>query len=137
MSLVAFRSVREHVARNPVAQAIEQQRMVKAVGDFLIGIHMLEDGKPAQGDIQCAARVIAVAMRCCQLDRDIDEAAERVMRGSLSALTHMAQRDFRWRSADAQSIDIGMQYALEVYRLAKSKTRTQAWRDVQRMEDEA
>lgn len=137
MSLVAFRSVREHVARNPVAIAIEQQRIVKAVRDFLIGLHMLEDGAKSQSDIQCAARVLAVAIRVCELDGKQDDVPCRVMRGAMSALVAAAQRGFVWRIADANAVDVGLECALEVYRVSKSKTRTQAWRDVQRMEDEA
>lgn len=137
MSLVDFRSVHEHVARNPVAIAIEQQRIVSAVRDFLIGLHMLEDGKEAQADIQCAARVLAVAIRVCELSGKADEAPCRVMRGAMSALVAQAQRGFVWRTADANAVDVGLEYALEVYRSSKSKVRTQAWRDVQRMEDAA
>ena len=137
MTLVAFRSVHEHVARNPVAIAIEQQRIVSAVRDFLIGLHMLEDGNVAQADIQCAARVLAVAIRVCELSGVADEAPCRVMRGAMSALVAQAQRGFVWRVLDANAVDVGLEYALEVYRSSKSKTRTQAWRDVQRMEDEA
>ena len=137
MILVAFRSVHEHVARNPVAIAIGQQRIVSSVRDFLIGIHMLEDGKEAQAGIQCAARVLAVAIRICELEGQMDGAPCRVMRGAMSALVSAAQRGFVWRVMDANAVDIGLEHALAVYRLSKSKTRTQAWRDVQRMEDEA
>lgn len=137
MTLVAFRSVHENVARNPVAQAIERQRIVAAVRDFLIGLHMLEDGIEAQSDIRCAARVLAVAIRVCELERSFDDAPCRVMRGAMSAMVAAAKRGFVWRVADANAVDVGLEYALEVYRASKSKTRTQAWRDVQRMEDEA
>lgn len=135
--MTPFRVVSEHVARNPVAQAIERTNMLKAIASFQTRLYLLDDNEPAQDDAQTAARVLAVAIRCCELDKTDDEPPCRVMRGALSALVSCAQRGFAWRKVDAPAIDTGLEYALEVMRITSATIKRCAWLDVERMEQAA
>lgn len=134
MNVTPFRVVPEHVARNPVAQAIERNNLLKAIASFQTRLYLLDENEPAQDDAQTAARVLAVAIRCCELDKTDQEPPCRVMRGALSALVSCAQRGFTWRKVDAPAIDTGLEYALEVMRITSATIKRCAWLDVERME---
>lgn len=137
MNVTPFRVVSEHVARNPVAQAIERNNLLKAIASFQTRLYLLDENEPAQDDAQTAARVLAVAIRCCELDKTDQEPPCRVMRGALSALVSCAQRGFTWRKVDAPAIDTGLEYALEVMRITSATIKRCAWMDVERMEQAA
>lgn len=134
MNVTQFRVVSEHVARNPVAQAIERNNLLKAIAAFQTRLYLLDENEPAQDDMQTAARVLAVAIRCCELDKTDDEPPCRVMRGALSALVSGAQRGFAWRKVDAPAIDTGLEYALDVMRITSATIKRCARQDVERME---
>ncbi len=109
-----FNVVNEHVARNPVARAIQKRQIAEAVRDFSLRCHLLDDGEVVPEDLDAAARVLAVAMAVLELRGDDDP----VIRGALSCITERARMGCRWRRIDAPAIDVGLRNALAVYMAA-------------------
>jgi len=56
-----FRLVDEHVARNPVAQAIAKSQLTIATRDFQTRLYLLQDGEDVTGDVMASSKVLAVA----------------------------------------------------------------------------
>ena len=111
----AFVVTDQHVARNPVARAIARQQLTTAVRDFATRLYLLADGEPVQADGLAAARVLAVAIRVCEMRGQQDSPACRVMRGGLEAVVQLSARRWAWRRADASALDTAIHHAQQVF----------------------
>jgi hypothetical protein len=132
-----FLVVDEHVARNPVARAIARHRIADAVRDFQTRLYLLADGEEVQGDIQAAAKVLAVALSVMQQTGRMATPDARVMAGAMGQCSSVAQRRFRWATADAVAIDEGLRRAVDVYRAATAAQVQAAHRHVVSLEQTA
>lgn len=126
-----FRMVSRDVASNPVARALAKRRIESAIRDFLLECYFLEDGSEQRSNYLAAARVLAVAIRLCELRR-IE--AIGVMRGGLSCCEQASNRGFVWRRLDAVAIDTGLCAALEVINAASASDVQRAWSFVMDLE---
>lgn len=131
------RIVPEHVARNPVARAIAKRQMTEAVRDFVTRIYLLTDGDDARLDGTASARVLAIGIRLAEQRGQQDGAACRVMRGGMESIVGLAQRRWKWRSADARAVDVALHHALDAVRKAHAHELTAAWRFVGQLEQQA
>lgn len=129
-----FKVVDEHVARNPIARAMARAALSAAVLDFQLHPHLLPDGAKVQADGMASAKVLAVAIRVCEVTGQAQSPECRVMRGGLEVCVQLSERGWRWRTADVNALDIALQRALEVYRGAAAVVQTQAWQFVTALE---
>ena len=130
MSSDFFLVVNQNVARNPVARAVQRNRIAREVRTFQILLHNLPDGSEQADNIQAAARVVAVAIRNLEVAGKLDSTAGKVMRGGMSAMEDRARHGFRWRTQDAIPVDLALKHALAVILAASSAETTDAWRFV-------
>lgn len=130
-----FLVVSQHVARNPVARAVQRQRMQAAVRDFAIQMHLLADGDDVRLELSAAARVLAVAVRVLEdqarTPEDRDSPALRVMAGGMGAMAQCSARGWRWRTLDLVAVDGALQHALAVLRDAGAAAIQRAWLHVE------
>lgn len=124
-----FMHVHHTVASNPVARAIQRQRVMAATRDFRIRLHLLRDGELVQADAVASAKVVAVAIGVLQLQGRTDGPAWRVMHGGLSALLQLCQRRFKWRALDAMAVDMALEHAALTVANAPAELVHQAWVD--------
>lgn len=116
MSAPDFLHVDQHVARNPVAQAIAKSRLTLATRDFQTRLYLLQEGEVIQSDVEAAAKVVAVALAVLSSRQQGDSPEARVMAGGMSAMTQCSQSGWVWRKRNTAAVDIALQLALEVYR---------------------
>jgi hypothetical protein len=126
----AFRSVPQHVARNPVARAVARRRLDAAMRDFCTRIYLLGDGEHMQADLVPAAHCLAVAVRVCELQGQRDTPALRLMAGGMSAIAQCSERGWRWRELDAPAVDTALHHALLTLRSAGADLQRRAWAEV-------
>ncbi len=128
-----FQVVDKNVAANPIARAVARQRARTDMRDFTISWYVpIEFVDPA--DVDAASKALAVAIVLLERAGKADTPPCRVMAGSMSALTALSERKYRWRYTDAPAIDIGLQYALSTLLAADAKAQRDAWAVVYRME---
>ncbi len=125
-----FKIVDRHVASHPVTRAVARVNLAAAVLDFQIHLHLLADGALVQSDGLASAKVLAVAIRACELQAQAEGPDCRVMRGGLEACVQLSARGWRWRTADANAIDTALQRAVQVYNCAPAQVQTAAWQYV-------
>lgn len=133
----AFQVVPMHVARNPVARAIAITRMRQAVLDFQLRLHFLPYDQQVMGDVHCAMQVLTVCLFSLEELGRADEPAARVMRGAQQALLQCAGRKGLWRPEYAQPVDIGLQRAVETFKLLPADVTARAWQRMRRIEEDA
>lgn len=119
--------VDQHVARNPVARAIQRQRIERATRNFRIRVHMLADGEVVQADATASAKVLAVALGVLQMQGAEGCTAWRLMRGGISALQQLSERGFRWRRLDAVPLDVALEHAAATVTTAPAALVQRAW----------
>ena len=129
-----FRSVGQHVARNPVARAVARATLAQAVRDFTLRLYLLPEGTDVRSDADASARVLAVALEVLQATGRAGSADGRVMQGAMAALVAIARRGFGWRAADAVALDQALQRALRVYAEATAQQVQDAHRRVAELE---
>ena len=128
-----FRIVPEHVARNPVARAIERRRIEDATRAFQIRLYSIAEGEPVHADAQTAAKVVAVAVAILDRRKALESITGRLLRGGLSALAQCSQRDFRWRVTDATAVDMALSHAREVFCKATAEEVRRAFLQIDRL----
>lgn len=133
MSATFFTVVSQHVARNPVARAVQRARLDSAMREFQLTLYYLEDGTEQADNIQAAAQVLAVALRLIEL-RGLELHRANVLRGAMSCLEAASKRRFAWRTQDAPAIDAGMVRAAEIVRESTAQQVQEAWRFVGSLE---
>jgi len=122
-----FLVVDQHVVRNPIARAIQRQRIDRATRDFRIRVHMLADGEHVESDAIASAKVLAVAMGVLAMQGAEGCTAWRLMRGGLSALQQLSERGFRWRTDDAVAVDVALEHAAATVTTAPAALVQRAW----------
>lgn len=137
MSAPDFLYVDEHVARNPVAQAIAKSRLTLATRDFQTRLYLLREGEVIQSDVEAAAKVLAVALAVLASRQQAESPEARIMAGGMSALAQCSQLGFVWRKRNTAAVDIALQWALDVYRGATAIETQRAHRDVTAIERRA
>ena len=124
-----FLIVDQHVARNPVARAIQRQRIERSTRDFRIRVHMLAEGESVASDAMASAKVLAVALGVLQMQGAEGCTAWRLMRGGTSTLQQLSERGFRWRCADAVAVDVALEHAALTLATAPAVLVQRAWVD--------
>ena len=132
-----FQIVRQDLARNFVARAVQRDNVAREMRTFRISLYMLESGSEQVEAIQAAAIVLAVAIRVLECRGELYLTPASVMLEAFSALQGMAENGHRWRASDAPAIDVGMGYAVDVHAGAKAAELQKAWSHVREMEIEA
>lgn len=127
-----FQVVSEDVARNPVARAIQRQKVAQAILDFRLTLHYLEEGSNQHSNLLAAAQVLTVALRVREIQGCSDDVP--VMRGALSAIEDRSRHGFKWRPIDAVPIGVGLKAAEGVMVGASAVVARDAWRFVTRLE---
>lgn len=128
----SFLHVHHTVASNPVARAIQHQRIMTATRDFRIRLHLLREGELVQADAVASGKVIAVAIGVLALQGRTDAPAWRVMHGGLSALLQLCERRFKWRVLDSTAVDMALEHAAETIAAAPAALVHRAWLDSER-----
>ena len=129
ISAPGFLVVDQHVARNPIARAIQRQRIARTTRDFRIRVHMLADGEHVQPDAIASAKVLAVALGVLAMQGAEGCTAWRLMRGGMSALQQLSERGFRWRTDDAVAVDVALEHAAATITQAPAVLVQRAWVD--------
>lgn len=132
----AFRVVPMHVARNPVARAVAMTRMRQAVQDFQLRLHYLPYDQQVMADVHAAMQVLTVCLFSLEELNSLDQPAANVMRGAQSALLRCAERKGLWRPMDAPAVDMGLQYAVDTFKVLPADVTARAWRRMHRIEQE-
>lgn len=127
-----FQVVSEDVARNPVARAIQRQKVAQAILDFRLTLLYLEEGSNQHSNLLAAAQVLTVALRVREIQGCSDDVP--VMRGALSAIEDRSRHGFKWRPIDAVPIGVGLKAAEGVMVGASAVVARDAWRFVTRLE---
>lgn len=109
-----FRVVHQHVARNPVAQAIARERIQQATRAFRIQLHTLADGEDVSSHVQAAAQVLQVARQVCASHG----AAAESIDAALKACQELHAAGYRWDTRLVAPMNCGMADAMDVYRQA-------------------
>lgn len=125
-----FSVVDQHVARNPVARAVQKRRIEAAIRDYQTALYLAADGSDQVANASAGATVIAVALR---LVGDTGPGAN-VMRGALSALLQSAVPGARWRAINAGAVDVGMSRAASVILSSPAEVTREAWKYVSSLE---
>lgn len=126
-----FRVVPKQVALNPVAQSVARDRLLSECRTFRLALYGLPDGAHIPSQCIVAAELLAVAVRLSESRERTGENA--VLAGALSALAQCSERGFRWRTRDAVAVDVALERAVEVVRLAKPAELRDAWAFVRTM----
>jgi len=132
-----FRLVDEHVARNPVAQAIAKSQLTIATRDFQTRLYLLQDGEDVTGDVMASSKVLAVAQAVLSSRQQAHSPEARVMAGGLSCLAQCSQRAFTWHKRDAVAVDQALAIAVQVYRGATAVETQRAHRLVSALDRDA
>ena len=127
ISAPGFLAVDQHVARNPIARAIQRQRIDRTTRDFRIRVHLLQDGEIVTADAIASAKVLAVALGVLQMQGAEGCTAWRLMRGGTSALQQCSERGFRWHTADAVAVDVALEHAAVTVSTAPAALVQRAW----------
>lgn len=127
ISAPGFLVVDQHVARNPVARAIQRQRIDRTTRDFRIRLHMLAEGEVVQADAIASAKVLAVALGVLELQAAAGCTAWRVMQGGMSALAQLSQRGFTWHQQDAIAVEVALEHAAATVTTAPAELVQRAW----------
>ena len=117
------------LAGNPVARAVQRQRVMLATRNFSLRVHLLSDGERVAADAIAAAKVLAVAIGTLQLQGVTSGPAWRVMHGGMSTLLQLCERGFVWRVRDAVAIDMAIEHAAKALTSAPLALVQQAWVD--------
>lgn len=132
-----FLVVGQHVARNPVARAMQRQRVIGTTRDFRVRLHLLHEGELVREDAIASAKVLAVAIGVLQLQGTTDGPAWRVTHGGLSTLLQLCNRRFKWHTQDAVAVDVALEHAALTVTAAPAVLVQQAWMESERLQAEA
>ena len=132
-----FRHVPEHVARNPIAQAIARRNLTLAARDFQISLYLLAEGDDVTADVIAASKLLAVAMAILAARQHDSSTEARIIAGGMSCLAQCSQRHFRWHPRDAVAIDMALASAVTVYRGATPLETQRAYQRITAAELEA
>ena len=91
MSATFFHIVNEHVARNPVARAVQRAKLAAAIREFQLQLYFLADDTPQNDNLLAAAKVIAVALRLHEVT-GLPAHEANVLKGALSCIEHATAR---------------------------------------------
>lgn len=134
MSATFFHIVNEHVARNPVARAVQRAKLAAAIREFQLQLYFLADDTPQNDNLLAAAKVIAVALRLHEVT-GLPAHEANVLKGALSCIEHATARGCKWRrSADAPAIDSGIDRAAALVNRCTAQQVRDAWRFVEALE---
>lgn len=133
MSATFFHVVKQHVARNPVARAVQRAKLDSAMREFQLTLYYLEDGTEQAHNVQAASKVLTVAMRLVEV-RGLEIHRANVIRGAMSCLEAASHRMFAWRSLDAPAIDAGMARAAEIVSESTALEVREAWKFVEALD---
>jgi hypothetical protein len=123
MTAPGFLVVPQHVARNPIARAIQRQKVRVAVADFATRLHLLDAGEQCAADLDATARTLGVAAAVLEARGLFDESIE----DGLAALSDMARHDCLWKPEHAGSLDAALQQAQDVFAQATAEETRVAW----------
>lgn len=133
MSATFFRVVDEHVARNPVARAVQRAKIASAIREFQLQLYFLEDDTTQNDNLIAAAKVIAVALRLHEV-QSLPAHEANVLKGALSCIERATARGCKWRTADAPAIDTGIGRAAQLVSKCTAQQVRDAWRFVEALE---
>lgn len=111
----SFKVVPQHVARNPVARAMQRQLQRQAALDYQVYLHTLSDGADAASDVVAAGTMLLVAYRMCQATGNADSLHAKIIRGAIGALQDIAASGYVWRTRHINAVDQALCRAVEVY----------------------
>lgn len=135
-SVQPFKVVPMNVARNPVARAVAMAKMRQVVLTFQLRLHLLPYDEQVLGDVHAAMQVLTVCLFSLEEMNALDQPAANVMRGAQSALLRCAERNGLWRPIDAPAVDMGLQYAVDTFKVLPADVTARAWRRMHRIEQE-
>lgn len=124
-----FNVVNQHVARNPVARAVQHQMVRRATRDFALRVHLLREGELVTADAIATGKTLAVAIGTLQLQGITSGPAWAVIHGGMSTLMHLCERGFIWRTRDAVAIDLALEHAAKTLTSAPAGLVQRAWVD--------
>ena len=124
-----FNVVDQHVARNPVARAVQRHRVIGATRDFRLRVHLLREGEKVDADAVATGKMLAVAIGTLQLQGITTGPAWGVMHGGRSTLLQLCERGFIWRVRDEVAIDLALEHAAKTLTSAPTVLVQRAWVD--------
>jgi hypothetical protein len=123
MSAPGFLIVPQHVARNPIARAINRQKVRVAVAEFATRLHLLTAGEQCAADLDATARTLGVAAAVLEKRGLTDD----TLAAGLAALCDMAAHECLWKPEHAGTLDAALQQAQDVFAQATAEETRMAW----------
>jgi len=135
MDHTAFRVVPMHVARNPVARAINAARLRDAVNEFrATRIALLLDGDDAGGDVHTGVHLLTVCLMAMAIAGFGEHDGVPQMQAGQRALIACAGRGNKWLQADAPVVDEALLCALDLYPQLDARVVAKAWKKLHEMQ---
>lgn len=100
---------------NPVARAIGLQKFNGVMRDWLILIHVLDDGDNCEDELVASARAMYIGLRSMELMGKRLDAASTNMRVALNAMEDCAKANFVWNKSYTKPINDGIVDLIEIY----------------------
>lgn len=122
----AFRSVPQHVARNPVARAVERARLRKARLDTALELAMLADWEHAPSILCGVADAVAMAIKAIEGMDDPDYLGDAMV-DAMDALTEMSGQGFVWRVKHREAVINAFEIAVDILMGTSPQERLKAW----------
>jgi hypothetical protein len=100
-----IKKVKKTVALNPIARAIAKEKLRSVVTTMRIKFFLLEDGDECAGYAMPVATPVYAMLGALTAVGETESADARKLRSGAKVLLEISERQFKWRKADAVTID--------------------------------
>ena len=126
--MIVYRS--KNVARNPVARAVAKDRLKKMMLDSQIHLFMLDEGDNAASMVLPISDGIFVMAEAYSLSKKEDTPEYRKLKSAMNVLQECAERQFKWHTMDAITINNAIQICVDHWTEIKSNVFHQAIQNI-------
>lgn len=118
-------------ALNPIARAIAQEKLRRAILDQKIKVYLMEDDEDCAELCEGIGLTLAVIGYASELDPKIDQhdSTLKVLRGGLSACQQMLATG-KWKKINAVAVDVALDAAMVLNRQLDARIINQAWKQL-------
>lgn len=118
--------VQEHVARNPVARAIERQRLKRHVSETVAEMRCLETWAHVPSLIQGVTEAIAMSIKTIEGWDDEDGIGDDLV-DAIMRCQEMAEAGFVWQSKHCEPLCLALDYAAQILSGQDARAKVKAW----------
>ena len=118
--------VREHVARNPVARAVEKQRQKAFFTRMGLDILAAQEGEPVESLIQGSAECLSITIKAIEGIDDPHDVGG-LMVDAMAVLVEMSLDGFRWRTKHAELLTDALDASVQLLAVVDPADRVRGW----------